>query len=301
MAFRPGYFTRRAFRNMRHNPVLNLASVATVALSLTLLAFFAVVVLNVQQLTAGWNETLAIVAYLDQEPSAEELKGLQSRIRGFPEVSRIDYVSKAQALEQFRKRLGEDSDLLDGLGDDVLPASLEIHLQADHRNAETLIELAKKLQQDERLGDLQYGQEWLDRFKAFLMLLRICGAALGGFLIFAALVIVTNTIKLTLYARQDELEVMAMVGGTSMFIKMPYLIEGFLQGVLGGGVALLLSFLVFRVGLQESLGNLLLIIGIDSIQFLPGLWLIGLLVGGGLIGLFGSLFALRKFVRLGPS
>jgi cell division transport system permease protein len=154
---------------------------------------------------------------------------------------------------------------------------------------------------DKRFNDLQYGQGWLEKLEAFLLLLRVSGAALGGFLVFAALVIVANTIKLTLYVRQDELEAMAMVGGTSLFIKLPYLVEGALQGLLGGIVALGLSFLVFEVLLQQSLGSLLLITGIDTIHFLPPLWQLLLVVGGGLIGLLGSLFALRKFVRYGSS
>ncbi len=138
-------------------------------------------------------------------------------------------------------------------------------------------------------------------WKPFFFCCRVSGSALGGFLVFAALVIVANTIKLTLYARQDELEAMAMVGGTSLFIKLPYLVEGTLQGLLGGLTALGLSFLVFQVILQKSLGSLLLITGIDTIHFLPLSWQGLLVVGGGLIGLFGSLFALRKFVRFGSS
>jgi cell division transport system permease protein len=150
---------------------------------------------------------------------------------------------------------------------------------------------------DHRFTDLQYGQGWLEKLEAFLLLLRVSGAALGGFLVFAALVIVANTIKLTLYARQDELDAMVMVGATSLFIKLPFLVEGALQGVLGGLTALGLSFLVFEVVLQKSLGSLLLITGIDTIHFLPIHWQIMLILGGGLIGLLGSLFALRKFVR----
>ena len=90
-----------------------------------------------------------------------------------------------------------------------------------------------------------------------------------------------------------------MVGGTSLFIKLPYLIEGALQGLMGGLTALALSFLAFQVILQKSLGSLLLITGIDTIHFLPPIWQGLLIVGGGLIGLLGSLFALRKFVRFG--
>ncbi len=301
MILRTGYFLKRALRNMRQSPVLSLASVGTVALALALLAFFAIAVLNVQQLTSSWNENLAIVAYLDDVPEEKVVKGWIKDVESYPEVDKVTFVSRKDAFARFAKRLGDDADLIEGLGEDVLPASLEISLADDWHSESALTDVVERLRNDHRFEDLQYGQGWLEKFEAFLLLLRVSGSALGGFLVFAALVIVANTIKLTLYARQDELEAMAMVGGTSLFIKLPYLIEGALQGLLGGVTALLLSFLVFQVILQKSLGSLLLITGIDTIHFLPLVWQVMLVVGGGLIGLLGSLFALRKFVRFGSS
>jgi cell division transport system permease protein len=288
-------------RNMRQSPVLSLASIATIAVSLALLAFFAIAVLNVQQLTSTWGEEVAIVAYLDDPPEAKTVKQWLNDILDYPEVATADYVAQTEAFERFRRRLGVEADLLDGLDATVLPASIEIRLQEDSRQPETVATVVTRLRQDARFSELQYGQDWLEKFEAFLLLLRISGAALGGFLVFAALVIVANTIKLTLYVRQDELEAMAMVGGTPLFIKLPYLVEGALQGLFGGLVALGASYLVFRLLLMELLGQLLMITGIDTIHFLPTSWQLSLVMGGGLIGLLGSLFALRKFVRIGPA
>lgn len=301
MVLRAAYFLKRALRNMRQSPVLSLASVATVAVALALLAFFAIAVLNVQQLTASWGETLAIVVYLDEVPDEKTVNGWVKDIESYPETSKVTFVSRQNAFDRFLKRLGNDADLIEGLGAEILPASLEISLADDWRSEAAIATLVERLRNDHRFEDMQYGQGWLEKLQAFLLLLRVSGSALGGFLVFAALVIVTNTIKLTLYARQDELEAMAMVGGTSLFIKLPYLVEGALQGLLGGVTALVLSFLVFQVVLQKSLGSLLLITGIDTIHFLPPIWQGMLVVGGSLIGLLGSLFALRKFVRFGSS
>ena len=301
MVLRTGYFLKRALRNMRQSPVLSLASGATVAVALALLAFFAIAVLNVQQLTASWGETLAIVAYLDDVPDDKAVSDWVKDIESYPEVAKVTFVTRQVAIERFRKRLGNDADLIEGLGPEVLPASLEITLADNWRNEAAIATVVERLRTDHRFGDLQYGQGWLEKLEAFLLLLRVSGSALGGFLVFAALVIVANTIKLTLYVRQDELEAMAMVGGTSLFIKLPYLVEGALQGLFGGVIALGLSFLVFEVVLQKSLGSLLLITGIDTISFLPPIWQGMLVVGGSLIGLLGSLFALRKFVRFGSS
>ncbi|TLM62506.1 MAG: ABC transporter permease [Deltaproteobacteria bacterium] len=289
------YFLLRALRNMRHSPVLSAASIFTVGVALALLAFFAIAVLNVQRLTASWAAELAVVAYLEQPPEGPVLNRWLGEIRGYPEVASVTYVSRQEAYQRFRQRLGSDADLLDGLGADVLPASLEIRLKPEARQQTAAV--VERLGRNKALGELHYGREWLDRFEAFLLLLRTVGIALGGFLVLAALVIVTNTIKLTLYARQDELEAMTMVGATALFIKLPYLIEGALQGVVGGLVALLTSFVAFRMILRESLGNILLLTGIDTIHFLPFTWQILLVAAGGLVGLLGSLLALRKFVR----
>lgn len=301
MLGRFGYHLRRAVRNMRQSPFLSLASIATVGVSLALLAFFALTVLNVQQLTSSWSDDMAIVAYLDHPPEAKTLQQWIGDIEAYEEVESVTYVSQQEAFERFGKRLGPEADLLEGLDPAILPASLEIRLKQNLRQKATLEKVVARLRTDARFDDLRYGREWLEKFEAFLLLLRISGAALGGFLMFAALMIVANTIKLTLYARQDELEAMAMVGGTSLFIKLPYLVEGALQGLIGGVVALAASFFVFRLLLMDLLGKLLMITGIDTIHFLPPAWQVALVAGGGLIGLLGSLFALRKFVRIGPA
>lgn len=298
---RPGYFLRRALRNMRHSPVLSLASVATVSLALTLLVFFAIAVLNVQDLLVSWDQEAAVVIYLEQEPALEQRAALVAEIEAMPEVSMVTYISAQTALERFRERLGADADLLDGLAPEVLPASLEIRLAATSGHPASFETLLGKLTQDRRFADVRHGREWREKFEAFLLLLRAIGAGLGGFLVFAAMVIVANTIKLTLYARQDELETMTMVGATSLFIKLPYLVEGAVQGFLGGCVALVFSFLAFQIVLRKSLDNLLLLTGVDRVHYLPLTWQVGVVVAGTLIGLLGSLFALRRFVRFAPA
>lgn len=289
------YFLRRALRNMRYSPVLTAASIFTVGVALALLAFFAIAVLNVQRLTATWAAELAVVVYLEQPPEGTVLTRWLNEIRAYPEVADVSYVSRQEAYQRFKRRLGSDADLLDGLGVDVLPASLEIRLKPELRQATATV--VERLSRNKAFGELHYGREWLEKFEAFLLLLRTIASALGGFLVLAALVIVANTIKLTLYARQDELEAMTMVGATAWFIKLPYLIEGALQGLFGGVMALLVSFVAFRVVLKESLGSLLLLTGIDTIHFLPLIWQLLLVVAGAAIGLLGSLLALRKFVR----
>ncbi|PNU20811.1 ABC transporter permease [Geothermobacter hydrogeniphilus] len=292
------YFLLRALRNMRQSPFLCSAAISTVTVALVILAFFALIVINVQQLTRHWSRDVQVVAYFDHPPASPVLDRQLSRIRQYPEVESVAYISPRQAFKRFQVRLGDDADLLQGMANDFLPAALEVRLTEKYRNSAGVQRVVERLRRNKSFADLRYGQEWLERFEAFLGLLRTAGLVLGGFLLFAALFIVSNTIKLTLYARREELEVMALVGGTPAFIKAPFLLEGALQGALGGLFALLTSFLFFSMVLKEDLGRLLLASGLGKISFLPPHWQILIVLLGCLLGLFGSLFSLRKFVRI---
>jgi len=292
------YLVRRALRNIRQSPVLCGAAIGTVAVTLTILAFFGIVVLNVQKLTSQWSREVQVVAYLDQVPTPAVLESWEKTIANLPQVATVEFVSRTTALERFRQRLGADASLLAGVEPDTLPASLEIGLQPEARNRAGVESVVRQLREGLGLGDLRYGQDWLDRFEAFLDLLRTGFLVLGGFLLFATLFIVANTIKLTLYARKDELEVMTLVGGTPWFIKAPFLLEGAIQGLCGGGLAILGAALIFHGFLQHGLSTLLLAAGIDGISFLQPLQQ-GLLVGlGVLLGVCGSLLSLRRLVRI---
>jgi cell division transport system permease protein len=295
---RPVYMLRRAFRNISQSPFLCAAAVATVAVSLTLLGFFAIMVVNVQLMTGEWSQEVQVIAYLEEVPQERSLKGLIDEVGRNSAVEGVVFVSSQQAYDRFAKRLQQDADLLSGLEPGFLPASLEITLREEFRTREGVSTLVSALNQNPLLSDLRYGQEWLERFEAFVRLLKVAGVILGGFLLFAALFIVANTIKLTLYARRDELEIMALVGATPLFIKLPFLLEGALQGAAGGVLALGGTFLLFHLFLQEGMTALLLATGTSHVVFLPGIYQLAILAGGALLGFFGSLFSLRKFVRL---
>lgn len=292
------YITRRVFRNIRQTPVLCSAAIGTVAVALTVLAFFALIVINVQSLATHWSEEIQVIAYLDKEPQAARLKEWRTSIQNMPEVSEVRYVDREEALRRFKIRLGSDSDLLEGFGADILPASLEISLSGEHRNRQAAEAVVGRLKKNPDFSDFSYGQDWLERFEAFLDMLRFGGAVLGAFLLFAALFIVANTIKLTLYARRDELEIMALVGATSMFIKTPFLLEGAFHGAVGALLALGGSLALFQFFLQRGLASLLLVSGGEQVVFLAWRQQLLLIAIGILLGIIGSALSLRKFVRI---
>lgn len=292
------YLVRRAFRNMRQSPFLSTAAIGTITVSLCILAFFAIIVLNVQQLTRHWSREVEVVAYLDEVPADQQLERLIRQAENIENVEAVRFVSRQQAYQEFRARLGDDAILLNGLEKDFLPASFHISLLEENRNQPGVRKVVDRLKTMNVFSDLRYGQDWLKKFETFIGLIKLAGAILGGFLLFATLFIVSNTIKLTVYARREELEVMSLVGGTSLFIKTPFLIEGALQGALGGGLALGFSYLLYNFFLHRGLETLLLATGVENILFLPSHYQVLLVAAGIFLGFFGSLLSLRKFVRI---
>lgn len=292
------YLLRRALRNMRQSPFLCTAAVGTVTVSLCILAFFAIIVLNVQSLTRHWSRDVQIVAYFESLPSKSQVEKIVKQVEAISGVAKVDYIDPRQAFADFKKRLGDDAVLLSGLENDFLPASLRLLLKEDARNRSQINTIVERLKKTGEFSDFRYGQEWLDRFESFIDLLRFSGLVLGGFLLFATLLIVANTIKLTIYARREELEIMSLVGGTPMFIKAPFLFEGAFQGAVGGALALGISRLLFKLFMQQGLESLLLATGIDQIVFLSALqqWMV--LLTGLLLGFFGSAVSLRRFARV---
>lgn len=289
---------RRVGRNLRQTPVLCSAAIGTVAVALMIIGFFAIVVINVQQVAQQWSREIQVVAYFDKVPDADKVQQWKSKLEAMAEIERVHFVSRDQAFKRFKERLGDDADLLDGVGTDFLPASLEIVLFKDNRNKVGVESVVQKLKQIPELADVSYEPEWLERFDAFVGLLKVAGFVFGGFLLFAALFIVANTIKLTLYARREEIEIMTLVGGTPLFIKMPFLIEGALQGVVGGVLALAGVWVVFTLVLQEGLYGILMVTGTAGILFLSPTQQWGMVACGLILGLTGSVLSLRKFVRI---
>ena len=151
-------------------------------------------------------------------------------------------------LEQ---KMPERKELLRGLPRNPLPASLEIRLRGEYQNSEGVQSLVKKLRGTPAIEELQYGSDWLDRFSAFMALLKVLGWSLGGLLLAATIFVISNTIRLNIFARRDEIEIMRSVGATGLVHPRPFYLEGILQGVLGAAFALAMLFAFFQLFLRR--------------------------------------------------
>ncbi|QXE91123.1 permease-like cell division protein FtsX [Geomonas subterranea] len=292
------YFTRRALANLRQNVFVSAVTVGTIALALLIASLFLLVYVNLEGMAEGWSDKVQVTAYFDQEPAPLAVAAMKGRVQAIAGTSKVVFVSQAEAEKRLRSRLKGQESLLEGISTDVLPASLEIRLDRDHRDTESVTAYVRKLKQIQGISEVQYGEEWVKRFNSFMNLFRLMGALLGSFLTITVLFIVSNTIKLTIYARKDELELLGLVGATRFFIKAPFLIEGILQGAAGAVISLLALSGCYFAFLKNA-GDFL---GINpasaGLSFLPATHLAGVVLGGVLLGFIGSATSLKRFINV---
>lgn len=293
---RLGYYVRRALVNIRQNVFVNVVTIGTIALALLIVSLFLLVFVNMESAADNWSERVQVTVYFDHELTPQEQTGFRTRIQAIGGVSRVTYVSRDEALKRFKGRLRGQEALLEGVLPEILPTSLEISLKRSSRDTLSVETFVGALKRIPGITEVQYGEEWVRRFNIFLNFMRLVGALLGAFLVVAVLFIVSNTIKLTIYARRDELEVMSLVGATRFFIKAPFLVEGIVQGGAGALIAVTLLFGLYELFLYNADSFLTFNPATSGLSFLPPEYIGALLLSGILLGFMGSLTSLRRFI-----
>jgi cell division transport system permease protein len=271
-------------------------TIGTITLALLIVSLFLLVFVNLENAAENWSEKVQVTAYFDHELSSQEQTVLKAKIIAIPGTSTVNYVSRDEALKRFKSRLRGQETLLEGVRAEILPTSFEIALKRANRDSEGVESFVASLKGIQGISEIQYGEEWVRRFNTFLNYMRMIGALLGGFLVITVIFIVSNTIKLTIYARREELEVMSLVGATPFFIKAPFLIEGIIQGGAGALSSLLLLFLLYE-GFLHNAGSFLTFNPVNSgLAFLPLEYVGAIFLAGILLGFVGSLTSLKRFI-----
>ncbi|MGH7829668.1 MAG: cell division protein FtsX, partial [Candidatus Binatia bacterium] len=239
---------------------------------------------------------IQIFAYI-KDGTEGKVEPLLGRVRSFPEVENVGYVSKERAWSDFRKALGAQGGVLDGTDESILPASLEITLKKPYRQRASVESVAKRLREVPELSEVEYPEEWIEKLGLLALGVEWVKWAFGGILLIATLFIVGSTVRLAILARKDEIEIMQLVGATKGLVKAPFVIEGAMQGILGASIALVclwLFFLFLGAQLPSSFG---ILIPQGQLQFLRISEVVSLLFLGWLMGMGGSLFSLRRFLK----
>jgi len=222
---------------------------------------------------------------VDDGTDAQALAAAAGDIASFPEVQSVDIVTKDDALQRARKELAEFSDVFQA---GVLPASIDVHLKPGHRDPATVQQVAQRLQSYPFVDDVRYGEEWLVQLYRLRNIAGVAGLALGLSFAAVAIIIIAATIRMAVLARAEEIAIMRLVGATDGYIRRPFLLEGFVKGVLGGLLALLLTWIGMQVIDQY--------LHFHTVFFSPSMAALGI-AAGALIGVLGSALAVGRHLR----
>jgi cell division transport system permease protein len=291
------YFLKKAYRDIRRNILVNGVSIGIIVFSLLIISTFLVILVNLNRLLVHWEGKIQVISYVKDGLSPREMEKLKRHIREMKEVRSIKYVSSSDATLLFKRFFGNQTGILEGLDVDILPASFEVQLRREFHGDRGIKEFVKNLSQLKGITDVQYGREWITRLSTIVHLLRWVQWIVGGILFLAISFIISNTIKLSIYARKEEIEIMRLVGATDGYIKVPFVIEGLFQGVSGGILSLGLAFLLYQSFLLKSGPFIKASLGPIEFSFLPWSSIGGVILVGVILGFLGSYLSLARFLK----
>ena len=292
-----GLMLRQVRSSLRHLCWTHLLTSVTVALTLFVFGAFMMLQVNLEQLLSGWGDQIKITAYLGRDVAPAGLQPLLKRIESLPEVQRVRYTSQAQAWRDFRIALGAQSGLIEGLPHDILPASIELSIKSGYRDSSTIEQLAQRLRTEKEIASVEYPQRWVEWLGLIVLAIEWAKWIVGGVLFLATFFIVGNAVKLAIYARRDEVEIMQLVGASPGLIQAPFVLEGMLQGLVGAAASLAALWGVYAVVGEQTELFTALILPIGHLRFLDLERSMLLLATGWLLGAAGSIFSLRRIVK----
>lgn len=266
-------------------------STATIAVALFVLGGFLLATSNLERLGLEWSRTAEMSVYLDDQITPAQKSAVEQMLAPGDLVAAAEFVSKPEALKRFRQTFADLATTVESLENNPLPASYEVRLRPSGDAPAAIEALGGKLRAAPGVADVRYDRQWLDRLLAAVSLVRTVGFALGAVLTIAAALTVANVVRLALYARRDELEIMELVGAPRSYIRGPFVMEGVLQGGIGAAMALAALALLFLAVRSRYLVALAAALNLSSFRFLP-LELCGLLLLGGMaVGCVGGFVA----------
>jgi cell division transport system permease protein len=275
---------RDAFVTFRRTPLLSALSVTTIAFSLFALGLFGLVALNIREALDRLEDRVEIRAFIAEGTPSDVVALAATDIATFPEVLSARTVSQVEALARARRELGEFRDVFEGA---VLPASIEVRLKPGFRDPATVRSVATRVNTFAFIDDIRYGEEWIQKLYRLRTIAGIAGIVLGLAFASVSVIIIGATIRMAVLARAKEISIMRLVGATDSYIRRPFLVEGFAKGVMGGLLALLLTWAA-RILIDRYI--------IETVFFDQRLASLGLLFGA-LIGLVGSAVSVGRHLR----
>jgi cell division transport system permease protein len=294
MRFNFGFFMREALKNVRLNLLMSITAITTTFICIVVLGVAWLVSAHVGGVTASVRQDVSVEAYFPPDATQEEIDGIISDVEGWPEVSGVNYVSEEEALAAFKETFADRPELSENLDPGVLPASIQIQLE-DPSEAEAV---AQRLEQEQGFSDqnLSYPQQTIERLNSVTsyMIWGLYGATI--LFLISSVLLISNAIRLSIFARRKEIEVMKLVGATDSFVRTPFVFEGMVQGLIGAGLAALAVIWINFLFIDWARDALPFVpISTDAVS--PILLLLVLVVVGVVIGVVGSFLSVTRFLR----
>jgi len=285
------YAFDEAVRSLRRGRESGLLSTLTIALALFVLGGFLLVSANLERLGAEWSSAAEMSIYLKDDVTPDERRAIESLLAPSDLIAAHEYVSKTEALNRFKQTFTDLASAADTLGDNPLPASFEVRLRSAPSAQDAVDQLGARLRQAAGVADVRYDRQWLTRLLSAIRIIRGVGLGLVTILTIAAALTVANVVRLALYARRDELEIMQLVGAPPAYIRGPFVMEGVLQGGIGAVLALAVLSAAFFAVRGRYLVPLASAVNLSSIRFLPWELCVLVVLGGMAVGCLGGLVA----------
>ncbi len=288
-------FIRRVVTDLLANKILNTLTIITIALSVLIVSAFLLFIFNANLTIEKWSKGLNMMVYLEENVFGEDIREVGEKLSKMPGVVDFRFISKDEALNALKMQMKRQDALFKGLQDNPLPDAFEVSVRHTFSDMNRIEILAGKIERLPKVEEVEYGKKWLGQFSDMVNLLRLGAYGLGGLFFLAAVFFVANTIRLVLYSRRDEIEILRLVGARESFIKDPFYLQSLILGGLGGGLGLVSLYGIYRYVVLNLgfVGDF----SIVRLTFLPAEYIAYLLLGSMVVGWLGCFLSLKQFLK----
>jgi cell division transport system permease protein len=290
------FYLNQALKDFKNNKFLYSVTVVTICLSVLIISSLVLFVENANSIITSFKEEIRIIAYLEKDISEESKDEARKEIGKIKGVSDVVFISSSKALEIIKAQMKNQSSYLNDLRENLLPASFEVYLKKNSHNWNVIKEVALKIESLKVIEEVEYGKSWLGKFSNIISLFEFASIGMGLVFFLVTIFIIINTIRLSLYSRRKEIEIMRLVGAEDRFIKRPFYFEGVIQGFLGGAaglLALFILFLIFNTNFETDFTSS----GLINIKFLSFKVIVEILFCSIFAGWLGCYISVRQFLK----
>ena len=289
------YFFREAVRRIWVSKRTSFVAVMMIAIALVILGAFLLLAENLGRAAEEWQGKSRIVVYLDPAATPQQVRAVDQFLASNQVLARRRFITREEALVRFRRYFANMAEVVAQLEENPFPASFEVDVVPTLAQSRTFASQMAALRAIPGVDQVQYDWEWIARLRRLVNIINIVGLVAGGILAIAAAFTIANVIRLTMMMYREEIDIMRLVGATERIIRGPFLIEGFLQGTIGGVLSVLLLFAAYETGRRTLAPANSILWGFLFTGFLPWQKIAALVAGGMLAGWIGSWLSVREW------